>query len=364
FPPPLSSSFEYEENSIRIDHPVSGISVPNDGQNFPPANGITIPGPIESNASRPVFFSYYIPDDLLETDPPNEEEHDGKCYPKDDEGALGGSPLPRGSGGQEGSPFSPISYEFDCPTNNDPDDDKNGLICVKVEENPKLSVELSALPSPSNSVYQGSIITYIVRITNTTKQPVTNLIIKGLVPSQTTCKSGSCSGMTLANPVELQGKGSYEFSFSVQVNENATGSSITPPGQSIDYQGENEQIFEATSNSLTHTLIASPEPTGDFQHDITLNRRIVLNSKDLSARADQGDQSVLTHTFQYTGTSKYVYPFLSDGTPAPHTYSRNFCNEAGYNGPSSSYDAEFNSTLYLYNSSPSIRSQQLLYSSQ
>src|SRR5690606_31542479 len=39
-------------------------------------------------------------------------------------------------------------------------------------------------------------------------------------------------------------------------------------------------------------------------------------------------------------------------------------NEAGYNGPSSSYDAEFNSTLYLYNSSPSIRSQQLLYSSQ
>src|SRR5690606_37430151 len=128
FPPPLSSSFEYEENSIRIDHPVSGISVPNDGQNFPPADGITIPGPIESNASRPVFFSYYIPDDLLETDPPNEEEHDGKCYPKNEEEIS--SPF-KGPG-----VYSEISYEFDCPVEEGPEDDKNGLICVKVEENP------------------------------------------------------------------------------------------------------------------------------------------------------------------------------------------------------------------------------------
>src|SRR5690606_34526068 len=157
-----------------------------------------------------------------------------------------------------------------------------------------------------------------------------NLIIEGLVPSQTTCKSGSCSGMTLANPVELQGKGSYEFSFFVQVNENATGSSITHPGQSIVYQGENEQIFEATSNSLTHTLIASPEPTGDFQHDITLNRRIVLNSKDGSPRGDFGDSATVKYEFSYTGDPLRipVYPYLTNGNPPHQNNTVNFC--AGY----------------------------------
>ncbi|MGE3278626.1 MAG: hypothetical protein AB7J40_02390 [Candidatus Altimarinota bacterium] len=369
FPPPLSPSFEYEANSIRIDHPISGISVPNDGQTFPPADGVTIPGPIESNGSRTVFFNYYIPDDLLETDPPtNEEEQDGKCYPKDDElfqeAAEGGSPLPRGSGGREGAAYSPISYESDCPVDEGSEEDKNGLICVKVEDNPKLTVELTAIPSANNTVYQGSIITYIVRVTNTTKQPVANLIIEGLVPPQTTCKSGNCNGVNISNPPELQTKGSYEYSFTVQVSENATGSSITHPGQHIIYKGESEQIFEITSNSVTHALISALEPTGDFTHDITLNRRIVLNSKDRTARADQGDQSKVIHTFQYTGTNKQVYPFLSNGSAPPHTYTRNYCNEAGYNGPSSTYDAPFNSTLYLYNSSSSIRFQQLLSSSQ
>lgn len=352
FPPPLTSSFDYEANSIRIDHPISGISVPNDGEAFPPSDGITIPGPIESNGSRTVYFSYYVPDELLETDPPTEdEEQDGKCYPKDDEVY----------GSEEG--YELIEYETDCPVE-DEDESRNGLICVKVEENPKLSVELSAIPSANNNVYQGSIITYIVRVTNTTKQPVTNLIIEGHVPPQTSCKSGNCNGVNLSSPSELQSKGSYEYTFTVQVNENASGSSITHPGQHIIYKGESEQIFDMTSNAITHTLISSPEPTGDFTHDITLNRRIVLNSKDRTARTDLGDLSKVIHTFQYTGTNKYVYPFLANGSPPPHTFTRNYCNEVGFNGPSSTYDAPFSSTLYLYNSSSAIRSQQLLYSSQ
>jgi uncharacterized repeat protein (TIGR01451 family) len=352
-PPPLSTSFEYEPNSIRIDHPISGISVSNDGENFPPINGITVPGPIDANNSREVFFSYYVPDDLLETDPPTEEEErDGKCYPENDELYEV----------EEG--YDDIEFESNCPGDEDSDEDKNGLICVKVEESPKLTVELSAIPSANNTVYQGSIITYIVRVTNTTRQPVTNLVIKGLVPSQTTCKSGNCNGVNLSNPPELQEKGSYEYSFTVQVNENASGSSINHTGQRIIYKGESEQTFEATSNSVTHTLIAATEPTGVFQHDISLNRRVVLNSSDRTARSDQGDQSKVGHTFKYAGTNKYVFPFLADGSPPPHTQSVNYCNQAGYNGPSSSYDAQFNSMMYLYNSSSAIRSQQLLYASQ
>jgi hypothetical protein len=353
-PPPLSSSFEYLANSVRIDHPISGISVSNDGQLFPPS--ITIPGPIEANGSREVFFSYYVPENLLDTDPPNEEEErDGKCYPKQNE-------LEDVSEG-----YTPVEYETDCGSEETPEDSKNGLICVKVEENPRLEIELSAIPSPDNPVYQNSIITYVVRITNTTKQPVKNLIIEGFVPGMTTCSSGNCNGLNLMNPPELIGKGSFEYTFSVKVNETASGSNIVHSGQHIIYKGENEQIFEAVSNSLTHRLMTVPVPTGNFWHDIRLTRHIVLNTNDESKQRnaekedDNGDQSEVIHEFGYSGMKKqdpskqHVYPYLSNGermNSGSHTVS---CNQISpyYYGGTKTYEAPASAWFTIYKQYPS-----------
>lgn len=355
FPPPLSSHFEYEPNSIRIDDPIAGLTAPNDGDSFPPAGGITIPGPLEPNQGRAVYFKYFIPPDILdeETPPGEESEEDSSCYPEEDEEVE----LPEGQ-----TTTTPIEYEADCPEEEGSEAGaENGRICVKVEPNPILELTLTAVPSPTNTVFQGSIITYFLTIKNTTKQPVTSLVVEGSIPAQTTCKSGNCTGLISTDPPELADNfGTITYSFSVQVMDNTAGTSIVHPGITVKYSGGDGGEQTKKSNAITHPLLAAPEPTGDFQHDITVNRKTVLNSKDGNARGDQGDKSTLSYEFSYAGDPQRipVLPYLVNGTLPEQNNKVYFC--AGY---VHTYDAPWNTQMITYNASLTLPNELTSYRS-
>jgi hypothetical protein len=332
FPLPLSSSFLYEKDSIRMDDPETGLTVTNDSESFPPFGGITVPSAIDPNGEREVFFSYYVPEDVID------EQDDSGCFPKTDEVI---ETLPPDANTPE------LSYDQNCNISSSSASGHQGKICVSVEDDPRLVATLSAVPLAGSTVYQGSPMSYYLEISNQSSQPVAEIQIESIQPQQSECLSGFCNDFQAEEPIELSQKfGTMSKDLQVRVNDDAQGSTIIHPGYLIRYRSADGDFLELQTNAIEHELITSPEPSGEFRHNIRLNRRTALNAAERNTpRDDQADRIEIDHEFTYEGTKKFgVWPQIV-GT---RYYRHNVCN---WQFPSyERYDASFNAYSYLYNS--------------
>ncbi len=332
FPLPLSESFIYEADSVRIDDPETGFGLRNDGASFPPEGGLQIPGPIASQQAREVFFSYFVPYGI------NDTEDDSGCFPEDDEVIETHPP---------DADTPELSYDQSCSLSPGEPTKKTGKICVSVEKDPRLIANLTSLPLEGTTLYQGSHVSYFLEISNQSSQAVAELIIPMSQAQQTQCLSGLCADLTVNEPLELSGKFSQmNQETTVKVNDDAQSNSIIHPGYSIRYRGADGDEIELQTNSVEHPLISRPEETGEFRHDIRLNRRTALNAAERNTpRSDRADTIEISHEFTYEGTKKSpVWPAMSGS----RNYRLNVCN--GQFPSYEDYDASFNASTILYNS--------------
>jgi hypothetical protein len=333
FPLPLSSAFEYDPNSVRIDDPETGLSISNDGESFPPQGGIQILGPLLSGQAREVYFSYTVPYGITE-----EQDDQNGCFPKTDEVIQTFPP-------DANSPE--LLYDQECTLAQRNQVNEPGNICVSVEEAPRLTAKLTSLPLAGSTVYQGSHITYFLEISNQSLQAVAELKIQKQQPQQTECVAGFCVDISLQEPLALSQKfGTHYEDLFVKVNDDAQGEIIQHNGYIIRYQGADGDELQVHTNSIEHALITAPEPVGEFRHDIRLSRRTALNTADRERpRSDGGDRIEIEHEFTYEGRQySPVWPEMS----GYRNHRKNVCS---WQFPSyEHYDASFNANSIVYNS--------------
>lgn len=322
-PLPLSSAFLYQEHSLKIDDPETGLELGNESA-FP-QEPLIIPRTIPSQGYRDLFFTYFVPEDVL-------DEASTPCFTVEE-------PVHEDPGAPE------LIYENACEASSS--EQQEGSICVGVEDDPRLEAQLTSLPGEDSTVYQGSTVQYFLNIMNHTRQPVEELEIEAVIPQQTECTQGLCNLVSDSKPPSLGQKyGQLQLSVTVQVNSDAQGSVLRHPGYVIRYRGADGDFITLQTEGISHPLIAAPEPTGDFQHDIRLNRRTALNAADRNTpRQDQADRIEISHRFEYEGRHKsFTWPQMSGS----RHYRYNVCNAQF---PSyEPYDATFNASTIAYNS--------------
>lgn len=339
FPAPIAETFTYVPDSFRVDHYLYGIGLGND-EVFP-NEGVTISGPLPPGESREVFFRFRIPEELLE------EGQESQCFPDADDIEAYLESLQQSTRFEE---------EADCPRE---PVELSGVICVKESEPAQLEINFTSQPLPDSEVTPGSIISYILTLSNTTDEPIESLEIDFQLPDSTQCHELSDCGLQMISDPEAfrEGYGSLELVFLVVVDEETEAERIFHPGVIIN---------DKRSESISHLVSRKSAPEQDFYHRITLNRHIVLNaSSEESSRQDKADQATLTHDFGFIGmkeideTRDAAYPFLLGGGKAASwsfTYA-NHCSDYSryYYGdqPVQRYDAPFNAQLLVYRQTPS-----------
>lgn len=306
-PRALNVKFKVDPNSVRLDWPLeeNGIPLMPQGGSFPPVDGFTI-DVVPAKGKREVFFHYVIPPVASSPPPGCLVNEQCECVAVFNPIAPGDTP--------------PNTLTNHCAKPGSPPD--NPIIPICHPGPPVLEATFSAIPEAGKTVYQSTLITYRLVISNTKKSPVSNMTVDGIVPENTVCLGSNCNGLSKTNPMELfDNLGTLEYVYTVKVKDNATGLYIFHPGHRIRYFGstENEKILD--TDVLTHPLVAAPPPTGVLKHDIRLTRKVVLNSPDgdKARGLDDGDITKVIHEFSYPGLSAVgggpdlVYPYIRNG---------------------------------------------------
>ncbi|MDF2379368.1 MAG: hypothetical protein P1V18_04065 [Candidatus Gracilibacteria bacterium] len=358
FPPPLPSSFTYNSSSIRIFHEdltdaskltsvlsnykkgIGGIIVSNDGSSFPPTGGISTAAEIPLESSASVFLKYIAPD------APG-------CFPRE---AKDFTP-------NTGEEFTEIELAQDCTGG------EQNKICVGNDEGPRLTGDLTAVPSPDpeRSVLPGDVIGYEVRLTNARSIAIDTLQINGVTPLNTSCHVGSiCTDKSENNPNTLVKKGdNYYYRYSVRIDSDAPVNQISHPGHTVTYADESGISKSLTIEGLTHKVSFVSKSDSDFSHDISLDRRTVVNSSDEgSLRNDQADKSEIIHTIKYIGRKEQggpenVIPYDENGSVLQTGQNIAFSHcQSAYSGFSERndprrYETRDGNTLILYRTNQS-----------